>query len=164
MELDEQQEELFRKRQKGILPEIEFPGQIYVIDWRERVLRAKDKIEVEPIRISERKRGFYGDNNFLIYDTRNRNVIEYKLEEPYSVANLVVLNIPGGLTLDPVGVARENGLDERKFAAIHPLTQKIVAKVVPVSRAEIRRLIGIMSAKPSEGEAIKKNSRKGKGI
>lgn len=139
MELSDEQEELLKQRQKGVLPEIEFPGQIYIVDWKERVLRPKDRLDLKPLKLSEKGRGFYGDSYHFVYDTEIKewaDIDDFDLRP-----NMVKITIPGGLTLDPVGVAREYGVDERAFVANNPIVPKLVAEVLRPSKREIQRVI-----------------------
>lgn len=139
MELDEQQEKLLRERQKGTLPEIEFPGQVFIVNWRERVLVPKGRLDLKPLKLSEKGKGFYADNNHFIYDTEKKSWVEY---DDFDLSpNMVIIRMPGGLTLDPVGVAREYGVDERAFVANNPIVPKLVAEVFRPSKREIQRIL-----------------------
>lgn len=157
MELSDEQEELLKQRQKGILPEIELPGQVYVVEWTERVLRPKDRLDLKPLRLSEKGKGFYADSYHFLYDTEKKELVE--IDEFDLQPKVVVVKIPGGLLLDPVGVARESRLDERRFVANNPISPKIVAEVLQVSKNEISRFFERQRNKRSFVEKLKKWKR-----
>lgn len=160
MELSDEQEELLKQRQKGVLPEIEFPGQIYVVDWRERVLRPKDSLDLMPLKFSEKGKGFYADGYHFVYDTGKKEFVEiddFKLR-----SDMVIIKLPGGFVLDPVGVARESGLDERLFVAINPIIPKLSVEILRVSKIEAQRIINKNSKEPVIARIIRK-FKKGRG-
>ena len=159
MKLSDEQERLYQLRRKGVLPEIELPGQVYVVDWRERVLRAKDRIDVAPLVLSERKRNFYADTYFFYYNTVEKKFVDLDMKLTMLPKDVMIVKIPGGLQLDPVGVAREYGIDEKKFVKDNPLSERIVADAIPLTMtnlitiAERNRVKELLAKIESEVEA-----------
>lgn len=161
MELSDEQEELLKQRQKGVLPEIELPGQVYVVDWKERVLRPKDRLDLMPLKFGEKGKGFYAEGYHFLYDTEKKEFVEiddFKLR-----SNIVIIKLPGGLVLDPVGVARESGLNERLFIASNPIIPKLSAEVLRVSKNEIRRMINNKIWKVPLITRVARKFKKGRG-
>lgn len=160
MELSYEQEELLKQRQKGILPEIEFPGQIYVVDWKERVLRPKDRLDLMPLKLGEKGKGFYGDSYHFMYDLVQKKWVE---NEGFDFGpSKVIIKLPGGLVLDPVGVAREYGVDERAFVANNPIVPKLVAEILRPSKREIQRVINKKKWQKPKISSLIKIIRKGR--
>ncbi|UPZ36485.1 hypothetical protein MUB18_20580 [Sphingobacterium sp. PCS056] len=159
MKLSDEQEKLYQLRRKGVLPEIELPGQVYVVDWPERVLRAKDRIDVAPLVLSERKRNFYADIYFFYYNTVEKKFVDLDMKLTMLPKDVMIIKIPGGLQLDPVGVAREYGIDEKKFVKDNPLSERIVADAIPLTMtnlitiAERNRVKELLAKIESEVEA-----------
>lgn len=55
--------------------------------------------------------------------------------------NVVVLEIPYELKLDPVAVARCYGMGETDFLREHPIQLSLVAKVIPLSESGLPEFI-----------------------
>lgn len=161
MELSDEQEKLLKQRQSGILPEIEFPGQIYVVDWKERMLRPIDSLDLKPLKLSENGMGFYGDSYHFVYDTKKKEWGE--LDDFDHLPNLAIIKVPGGLILDPVGVAREHGFNERLFVSRNPIRPKLIAEVRSVSKSNLQRFIDNERKQSKTLKVIRGIKRRGRG-
>lgn len=168
MQDQELSSEFFEERLSGILPEIELPGQVYEVDWRNRMLRAKDNTEVVPISLREHGGNFYGDYYYLPYDVKGKKIVELDFGATALPKNVVIVKFPGGLKLDPVGMAREYRLNVRAFVEKHPVSKRIIAEVILLNKTEMVRFVELNRQKQllqkTEKASLKIKTRKGKGL
>ena len=168
VEDEESKNELLRLRQKGVLPELEIAGQVYEVDWCNRLLRALDNPEVEPISFSEQGGNFYGDYYYLPYDFKEKKIVGLGFDATTLPENVVIVKFPGGLKLDPFAVARENGLNQRKFVENNPISKRIIAEVIPLNQTALVRFVELNKQKQIPQIAKKSSAsiknRKGNGL
>ena len=134
------QAELLKTRLSGKLPHIDLAGTDFTIDWRLRQLRETE----EPWKhisfdndLWESESGeylcFY---NLVTHTTYIPS--EDLVEMP---ENIVVLEIPNELDLDPVAVARGYGLGETALLEDHPIRASLAGKVKPLSGSGLPEFI-----------------------
>jgi hypothetical protein len=132
--------ELLKRRLSGVLPHIDLAGTDFTIDWRLRELRETEQpwnhIDLEYMDVSD-----LSDNYIFLYDTENHipyspeaNIIEMP-------KNVVMLEIPNELHLDPVAVARAFDMKEDTFVADYPIQENFKAKVRPLEETNLPEII-----------------------
>jgi hypothetical protein len=153
------QGELLTKRLKGALPHIDFAGTDFTVDWRLKELRETE----EPWKcisfnddLWESETGEY----LCFYNLVTHNIYmppEDLVEIPQ---NIVVLEIPNELDLDPVAVARGYGLAETTFLNDHPIRASLAAKVKPLAGSGLPEFIEANIKRLAELQNAEERSRK----
>lgn len=138
--LSQMQVELLAKRLSGVLPHIDLAGTDFTIDWRLRELR-ETKEPWKHISFNndlwESESGEY----LCFYNVLTHTIYippEDLVEMP---KNIVVLEIPNELDLDPVAVARGYGLSEVAFLDDHPISASLAAKVMTLAASGLPEFI-----------------------
>ncbi len=121
---------LIDKRLRGELPIIEIDGDKYIIDWRLKELRCQSDIS-KRIDLSRMDMNTEGTAYIGFYNTRDKQVLYNEHEIP-NTENIAVLSIPYELKLDPVGVARQYGLEDTELLKTYPIQEDLKAKLIPV--------------------------------
>jgi hypothetical protein len=124
--------ELLKIRQSGKLPHIDLAGTDFTVDWRLRQMRDTEQ-PWNNIGFDDFEMDDYGDKYLCFFNTKTHELYmppEDLIELPEHV---VVLEIPNELDLDPVAVAREYGSDLSELLREYPITEKLAAKVSPLS-------------------------------
>jgi len=123
--------DLLDQRIKGVLPSIEIAGKDYTIDIRLNELREKErpwsKLLLEDMVKSA------DDKHYLFFYDINRGEIIHASPKMVQVPkHAVLVEIPDELGLDPVGLARKYGLDDRYFLKEQAYRNQITAKLTPL--------------------------------
>ncbi|QHS55859.1 hypothetical protein GWR56_10065 [Mucilaginibacter sp. 14171R-50] len=133
-------EELLKIRQSGKLPHIDLAGTDFTVDWRLRQMRETEQpwknISFEDFEMDD-----YGDSYLCFFNTQTHELYmppEDLMELP---EDIVVLEIPNELKLDPIAVAREYGSDLSELLREYPITEDLSAKVTPLSESGLPTLI-----------------------
>jgi hypothetical protein len=165
METKYTNEELAERRLAGILPHININGWDFIVDWRLRELRAADNPS-DRIGLRNLPMDPEGVNYLCFYNTKLRHTIIPDINMTSLPKNVVFLEIPYELKLDPVAVAREMGLPDTDLLKSFPIEQYLKAKATPLEETEMVQLVSrnlekqriLNRSKPT----VKK--RKGKGL
>jgi hypothetical protein len=132
--LQGQAAELLKIRLSGKLPHIDLAGTDFTIDWRLRQLRETEQpwkhISFENLDIDEFSEGY-----LCFFDTQSHEIFIPEENITELPENVVVLEIPNELKLDPVALARDLGIDEAELLAEHPIQMNLAAKVFPLSES-----------------------------
>jgi hypothetical protein len=124
--------ELLKIRLSGKLTHIDLAGTDFTIDWRLRHLRET----AEPwknISFKEMEMAQSGEEYLIFFDTESHNNYIPHDDITELPENVVGLEIPYELRLDPVAVARDYGMEEIVLLAEHPIQVTLSAKVIPLS-------------------------------
>ena len=132
--------ELLQRRLAGKLPTINLAGTEFTVDWRLRELRENaapwNKISFENPAMSES-----GDRYLCLYNTQKHTLYQVSNNIKSLPKNVVMLEIPYELQLDPVAVARERNIDVAEFVKNHPIQTELTAIVKPLSETWVAELI-----------------------
>jgi hypothetical protein len=127
-------------RLSGKLPHINIIGTDFTIDWSARELRETANT-ANRISLKDMHRTGNGDYFSFFYDVQKRseympgkNLLNYP-------ENVVLVQLPNELELDPLAVAQENQLDEAAFLKEHPIRNKLDATILPLSDSGLHKLI-----------------------
>ena len=132
--------ELLKIRQSGKLPHIDLAGTDFTVDWRLRQMR-ETELPWKNISFDDFDMDDYGDSYLCFFNTQTHEVYmppEDLMELP---ENIVVLEIPNELKLDPIAIAREYGSDLSELLREYPITEKLAAKVIPLTESGLPELI-----------------------
>ncbi len=121
--------ELLDRRLSGILPRIDIAGQQFIVDWKQRELR----MESDPgkcIGLNGMPMSEDGERYLCLYDFKANTVLHFTDRTIEMPQNMVALEIPSELKLDPVGVARECGLADTFMLDRYPILRDLKARVI----------------------------------
>lgn len=145
------------RRLMGVLPHIDIAGVDFTIDWRLRELRETavpwNKINLDELRESESGEEYLG-----LYDTRERRLHEFDPDMISLPENVVGIEIPNEIKLDPVAVAREYGIDVNEFLERHPMQNNLKALVRPISETGLPELV-VANLSKSQSNEFRKQRR-----
>ncbi|WP_432328041.1 hypothetical protein ACRQ5D_33990 [Mucilaginibacter sp. P25] len=119
------------RRLAGFLPHIDLAGEDFTIDWRLKELRETAK-PWNSLRIREMELSPEGGAYLAFYDKKDHRLYKGDPASPEVQDNMVIIKIPNELTLDPVAVGWECGLNDLSLLAANPIREKLVAQVIPV--------------------------------
>ncbi|WP_345949015.1 hypothetical protein ABDD95_19395 [Mucilaginibacter sp. PAMB04274] len=132
--------ELFKRRSLGILPHIDIAGTDFTIDWRAKELR-ESAAPWNTIPLRNLDMGDAGENYLFFYDTAKHTLWHF---DPYITAlpaNVILLEIPYELKLDPYAVANEYGMDPAELIAEFPIQKTLSSAVKPLSESGLPEII-----------------------
>jgi len=132
--------ERLNRRLGGELPTINLTGTEFTIDWRLRELRENaapwNKISFANPGMSES-----GTRYVCLYNTQKHTLYQVPNNIKSLPKNVVMLEIPYELQLDPVAVAMERNIDVSEFVKNHPIQTELKAVVKPLSETWVAELI-----------------------
>lgn len=132
--------ELLKIRLSGKLPHIDLAGTDFTIDWRLRQLRETEEpwkhISFDNLEMDES-----GEAYLCFYHTQTHEIFIPEEDITELPENVVVLEIPYELKLDPVAVARDYGIGETDLLAEYPIQPTLAAKVIPLSESGLPEFI-----------------------
>jgi hypothetical protein len=152
--------ELLKIRQSGKLPHIDLAGIDFTVDWRLRQMRDTEQ-PWNNISFDDFEMDDYGDKYLCFFNTQTHELYtppEDIIELPEHV---VVLEIPNELDLDPVAVAREYGADISELLREYPITEKLTAKVSPLSDTGLPAIIE-SNIRAQQNSTNEKQDRRGR--
>lgn len=126
------QQELIAWRLAGKLPHIDIHGTDFTIDLRLGELRETD-VPWNRIEISELETDNDSDNRLFFYDTREHKLWELEDDLTELPENVVMVELPDDLILDPVAAARQVGYADDKFLQEYPIQQNLKAGIRQLS-------------------------------
>jgi hypothetical protein len=167
---DQKATELLNKRLVGELPHINIAGTDFTIDLRLKELRETaapwNKIDISAMEVSP-----LGEKYLMFFHTKTHKLYEPKADIKSLPKNVVVVEIPNEIGLDPVEVAQSNDLDVSSFVKDHPIEQNLSAIVKPLSDSGLPELIQEnirkeQSERKSQdtGEDLGNDNERGRGI
>lgn len=132
--------ELLQIRQSGKLPHIDLAGTDFTVDWRLRQMRETEQ-PWKNISFNDFEMDDYGDNYLCFFNTETHDLYIPPEDLKELPQNVVVLEIPNELVLDPVAVAREYGSDLSELLREHPITEILAAKVIQLTETGLPAII-----------------------
>ncbi|MCQ6958775.1 hypothetical protein [Mucilaginibacter aquariorum] len=133
-------EELLKIRQSGKLPHIDLAGTDFTVDWRLRQMR-ETELPWKNISFDDFEMDDYGDSYLCFFNTQTHELYMPPDDLMELPENVVVLEIPNELKLDPVAVAREYGSDLPELLREYPITENLEAKVIPLTETGLPAII-----------------------
>lgn len=140
-------------RLAGALPEIDLAGDKFFVDWRLKELRAKDDMLPTPLNLKTMDMNSDGTAYICAYHIPSKSEYQLDVSTTELPKDVVILEIPYELKLDPVGVAREHGLKDTTLLRRFPIQQDLKAKVVPLSQTDLPKLIENNKMKQQDQQA-----------
>lgn len=128
-------EETVGRRIQGELPLIDLGGTNFIIDWPHKELRQADD-ERNCIPVNSLMLNNEGDGYICLFDRKTRKVVEPR-DFSTLPPEVCLLDLPNEFVLDPVALARENGLEDTDLLLAYPYKDHRTAAV-----NELSELIG----------------------
>jgi hypothetical protein len=132
--------QLLARRLMGALPHIDIAGTDFTIDWRIRELRETaapwNKINLNLLSESESGEEYLG-----LYDTVEKQL--YNLDDNIIMLpeNVICIEIPNEVKLDPIAVARQYGLVIAEFVQQHPIEKNLSAFIRPLTETGLPEMV-----------------------
>jgi hypothetical protein len=121
-----------QQRIGGKLPEIDIAGMMFFVDVRLRELRAdyglRSKIDLDKL-----ETGPDGESYRFAFNTETKRMVDIDKTITEWPDDVIIIEIPGDVKLDPYSVARKKGIDPVAFVKVHPIKRELKAKVIPLS-------------------------------
>lgn len=150
------------QRLVGRLPIIEIVGHPFFVDVRLGELRPKDNFLSPGLDLGDG--GYYDyqqDRHFFYYDIAKMTEADINAELTKLPKGVVQIAVPGELTLDPVAVARREGLAPDYYLKDYPLLMFQTAEVIPLEKTYLAELVKKNLEKlPKRPVKTKKSNRK----
>lgn len=132
--------EKLARRLSGELPHIDIAGTDFTVDWRLKELRESakpwNKLDLRDMQLNRE-----GEAYVCFYDTDTHEEFVPDKRLLATSENVVLLEIPNEVVLDPVAVAREYGVGETELLTRHPLAAGLSATVKPLSESGLAAFI-----------------------
>lgn len=130
---------LKRRLQDGQLPIIGIMGQNYFVDLRLNELRSTDehwkRIDLTEVDVTP------ADKFAFFYDYTKKEVVDIPHTITCEPKNVVVVELPHELWLDPIESARKYVDNELDFIDLYPLQHELQARIRPLSGTYVPELI-----------------------
>jgi hypothetical protein len=128
------------KRLNGELPIINIAGSDYRVLVEERKL-IQAEMPFQAIDLSKLQVAEDNESYIAYYQTPLKKVVDIQPGIMQLPKDVVGIHIPYELKLDPVGFARQHGLDEMAVLSFYPLQRELKAKVVSLAETELPYLV-----------------------
>lgn len=145
------EQELVKKRLSGVLPHIDLAGTDFTIDWRLRQLR-ETALPWKHINLEELETSESGEEYLCFFDTGTHEVYIPPADLTEIPADVVVLQIPYELKLDPVAVARDFGMGDTDLLEDNPILEALSAKVLPITESGLPDFVANNITRLSQSE------------
>lgn len=121
-----------QQRIGGKLPEIDIAGTMFFVDIRLHELRSDYQL-MSRINLDHLELGPTGDTYLFAFNTESKQLVNIDLKLTAWPDNVIIVEIPDEVKLDPYAFARENGIDPIEFVKNHPIEKELKAKVISLS-------------------------------
>jgi len=168
--IDARVQELVKERLTGKLPVIEVMGHTFFVDIRMGVIRPKDDFSTLGVKFDDMEEDAKGMRYFL-YNPNTHSIANIDLDRIKKIpTNVFPVKIPNEMDMDPIGFARNYGLDIDAFLLKHPPLDNLKAEVIDWNDTVFPGIVKgnnrkqDISAEQNQGDkkqAVKKNRGKG---
>lgn len=133
-------QDALQQRRDGVLPKINIAGEDFVFDLRLQELRhAKYFFPVISLKSFELTN--VGWNYEAYYHPVLKQVVEIDPKLTEFPEHVIKIKIPNEIGLDPVGTARQYGMDERDLLRQYPIQKDLKAELISLADTQIPELI-----------------------
>ncbi|RKE47174.1 hypothetical protein [Sphingobacterium detergens] len=140
-----------KDRLSGALPEIELlPGHIFVVDWKHRYLLIKDDNEHGILHFSNMLKTKDETAYLCAYHIPSHSEYKYEAGDSSIPKDVIILEIPYELKLDPVAVALEYKVDINKTVRVFPVQKELRANRVRLSKEQASGIFELFRKKQEE--------------
>jgi hypothetical protein len=133
-------QQALEKRLTGVLPQIDIAGEKFVVDLRLQELRhAKYFFPVISLKSFELTND--GWNYEAYYHPVLKQVVDIDPKLTEFPENVIKIKLPNEIGLDPVGAARQYGMEERELLRRYPIQKELKAELISLADTQIPELI-----------------------
>ena len=133
-------QDALQQRRDGILPTIQIAGESFVVDLRMHELRhAKYFFPVISLKSFELTND--GWNYEAFYHPLLKQVVDIDPKLTEFPDHVIKIRLPNEIGLDPVGAARQYGMDERELLRRYPIQKELKAEEISLADTHIPALI-----------------------
>ncbi|WP_157280199.1 hypothetical protein [Pedobacter borealis] len=162
---------LVRRRLEDILPTIDLAGNTYTVDLESRALKGEDNM-VPLIDLDNLVLDKDGLNYLCFYHLPTKAPVIIGPNIISLPADTIYLKIPDERFLDPIGLARQYGMEDTALLELYPIRADLKAEVIALEDSGLPELIKINLAKKKARSSritlvcnlFKKPGKKAKGI
>lgn len=133
-------EEAFIQRQAGVLPAIKIGDDIFTIDMRLGEIRHNSGM-FPPIRLSHMDVSGDGEHFEFLYDQANKELYTPDYSMLRIPDHVFLATIPNEVSLDPYGIARQFGIEEKTFMFHHPPPKELATVLTPAKDTWLAKLV-----------------------
>nr|WP_199077435.1 hypothetical protein [Pedobacter sp. ASV19] len=152
-------QQALHNRLLGALPQIDLYGDTFYVDWRLKELRAKDDFAAVPLNLKAMEMNSDGTAYICLYHIPTKSEYQLDVAATKLPKDVVFLEIPYELKLDPVGVAREHGLKDTTFLRRFPIQKELKARVTLLSQTALPKIIENNRKKLQQAELPRKGRK-----
>jgi hypothetical protein len=135
-------EQALKERLNGRLPIIDIAGHPFFVDVRIGRLRPKDNFMT--LGLDLENGGYYDDNKnryCFLYHIPSMEEAKVSRDIIALPKDVVEIQFPHKYALDPIAMARENGVDPTFYLKRYPLVMYRVAKVIPANKTYMATVV-----------------------
>lgn len=121
-----------QQRIGGKVPEIDIAGTMFFVDIRLHELRSDYQL-MSRINLDNLESGANGDTYLFAFNIESKQLVNIDPKLTAWPDNVIIVEIPDEVKLDPYAFARENEIDPLEFVKNHPIEKELKAKVIPLS-------------------------------
>lgn len=121
-----------QQRIGGKLPEIDIAGTMFFVEIRLRELRSDFRL-MSRIDLDQCETGPDGESYRFAYNTELKQMVTVDPKITEWPKDVIIVEVPGDVKLDPYSLAREHGIDPIAFVKDHPIEKELKAKIVLLS-------------------------------
>jgi hypothetical protein len=165
-------EELLSKRLEGTMPVVDLAGDDFTVAWKDKELMLEHG-SGSKINLADLPLDADAQNYLCFYHLPTKSAVVIPEDITKIPDDIVLLKIPHEFFLDPVGAARQYGLEDTFLLKQYPLREKIKAEVIAVEASGLPELVKSNQEKNKEqkarsrlhpGNLFKRSKTKGKGM
>ena len=151
-------------RMKGKLPEIDIAGTMFFVEVHWGQLRSDFRL-MSTIKLDQCNLSPDGEHYRFAFNTETKQMVVIDPVIKEWPKDVVIVEIPNEVKLDPYALARKHGIDPVEFVKTHPFEKELKAKIIPLKETSYLKMIEKNKAKqllPKRNQESKRN--KGKGL
>jgi len=153
-------DESLAMRLSGQLPTIDLAGTNFTIDWRLRELRETEK-PWNHLNFEHMKEARRGEGYKFLYDIKKHTIYQPDENLLNLPEDILLLEIPDEMKLDPVAVARDCGLGLTDLLIDFPFRMESTSKNIPLGESQLPDFIE-NNLKRLDGNDNKRSSKRGR--
>jgi hypothetical protein len=127
-------------RQGGKLPEIDIAGTKFYVEVHWGQLRA-DFRSPSTIKLDDCELSPDGGHYRFAFNTDTKQLAAIDPMITTWPKNVVIVEIPNEVKLDPYAYARKNGLDPIEFVNNHPFEKELKGKIIPIKVTKYQQVL-----------------------
>lgn len=129
-----------QQRMTGKLPEIDIAGTMFFVEVHWGQLRSDFRL-LSTIKLDQCDLSPDGEHYRFSFNTETKQMVMVDPDINEWPKNVVLVEIPNEVKLDPYSLARKHGIDPVEFVKSHPFEKELKAKIVPIEETGYFKMI-----------------------